>query len=345
MNTTNQELKLFGRSNAKHSNNVSDNNAFLFHYKDFNDLGKLSQIKKTKKLSVSVVIPTLNEEQTIYNLVCFIKSNLMDNYKLVDEIIIIDSGSSDSTIEKAIAAGAKVSNASDIQLENDFVKGKGENLWRSLYSSTGDIIVWVDADIINFHEGFITGLIGPLLENDNLYYTTTYYKRPLQIQNQEITFNGGRVGEILVRPLLSYFFPELCNFFQPTSGEHAGKRSLLERLPFFSGYAVDVGHLLDITYNIGQQIIGQVNLETRLHRHQEINFLHRQSFGILQALMQRAEELGRITINSKSFKLHSVINEIKGNPKIVSDYIKEIERPPIIRYDLYKNKFNHAKAV
>lgn len=302
--------------------------SILFHYREFSDLAHLCQLKRSKGLSVSVGIPTLNEETNIGNTVSVIKQALVENWGLVDEIVVIDSGSTDGTTEEAEKNGAKVYAANKILPEIAPLRGKGENLWKSLQVLAGDILVWVDADIQNFHSGFISGLVGPLLENDALLYSTAFYRRPLQISPSQSSLNGGRVTELLVRPFLSYLLPEVCEFRQPMAGEHAGRRGLLERLAFFSGYSVDVGHLIDITSTVGKQVVAQVDLDERIHRHRELTDLSAQSFGVLQALMKRAEDHGRISVHASYNELKYRFGKAMGSEPAGVEMV-EVERPPM----------------
>jgi glucosyl-3-phosphoglycerate synthase len=300
----------------------------FFHHQQFSDLAHLCGLKRSKGLSVSVGIPTLNEEASIGKTVSVIKRALVDKWGLVDEIVIIDSGSKDRTTEEAEKSGARVYVADEILPELAPVRGKGENLWKSLQVLGGDILVWVDADIQNVHGGFISGLVGPLLEDDALLYSTAFYRRPLQLSPSQSSLNGGRVTELLVRPFLSYLLPEICEFRQPMAGEHAGRRGLLEKLPFFSGYAVDVGHLIDITSTVGKHVVAQVDLDVRVHRHRELTDLSAQSFGVLQALMKRAEDLGRITMHASYTELKCRFSEVIGGEPAGVEVV-EVERPPM----------------
>ena len=307
----------------------------LFHYQQFADLNHLCYLKKSKRLSVSVGIPTLNEELSIGKTVSVIKRGLLDHCRLVDEIVVFDSGSSDRTVAEAESNGATVCIANDIFPELKPVRGKGENMWKSIHVLSGDIIVWVDADIDNFHNGFITGLVGPLLQDDTLLYTTAYYRRPLQDSPEQ--FNGGRVTELLVRPFLSHLLPEVTEFRQPMAGEHAGRRSLLERLPFFSGYAVDVGHLIDISNIVGKHVIAQVDLDVRIHRNRDLADLSKQAFGVFKALMKRAQDLGRINLPRTYHEIMSQYGNLTESPP-PSFEVVEIERPPMASISAYRGR-------
>ena len=332
------------RTLIPHQLDENGSRSVFFHHKQFSDLARLCNLKRSKGLSVSVGIPTLNEETRIGKTISVIKQAFVDRLGLVDEVVVIDSGSTDRTAEEAEKSGARVHVAHQILPEVAPVRGKGENLWKSLHVLGGDILVWVDADIQNFHSGFISGLVGPLLEDDALLYATAFYRRPLQLSPSQSSLNGGRVTELLVRPFLSHLLPEICEFRQPMAGEHAARRSLLQVLPFFSGYAVDVGHLIDITRIMGKQVIAQVDLDERVHRHRELTDLSAQSFGVLQALMKRAEDWGRISVHECYSQLKCRFGEVRGSEPTGVEMV-EVERPPMATVPGYaKCRANHLRT-
>ena len=181
-----------------------------FHYSEFKEIKKLVAKKEERGLKISLCLPTLNEEKTIAKEILIMRSELMQRYPLIDEILVIDSGSTDRTCSAAAAFGAQVYQASEIMPELDNFKGKGENLWKALYVAEGDIIIYLDADIKNIHHRFSYGLIGPLLMTDHIKYTKAFYDRPISIGKNKIRpTGGGRVTELVVRPLFALFFPEL----------------------------------------------------------------------------------------------------------------------------------------
>ena len=217
------------------------NNSWLakntFHYSDFKDLNRLVEEKEKKNLKISLCLPTLNEEKTIAKEIIILKSELMTRYSLLDEIVVVDSGSTDKTREIARAYGADVHKATEIFPHLEQYKGKGENLWKALYITKGDIIIYLDADIKNIHHRFAYGLLGPLLLCDDIKFVKAFYDRPISIgKNKMRPTGGGRVTELVTRPLFSLFFPELTQLIQPLSGEYAGFREVFERIPFPIGY-------------------------------------------------------------------------------------------------------------
>ncbi len=229
-----------------------------FRHKDFCDLIKLIDLKMEQKIKISLCFPTLNEEKTIGKSVSIMKKQLMDTVPLLDEIVVIDSDSLDNTRIIAKEAGAKVYKASECMIEEGYKKGKGENLWKALSILKGDIIVYIDSDISNITERFAYGIIGPLLLKPNVKFVKAFYQRPYSIDNHPISLTeGGRVTEILIRPLFSYFFPELAGIIQPLSGECAGYRSVFEELYYPIGYGIEVGMLIDIYQKFGLDAIAQ----------------------------------------------------------------------------------------
>ncbi|HRZ89064.1 MAG TPA: glucosyl-3-phosphoglycerate synthase, partial [Spirochaetia bacterium] len=194
-----------------------------WHHSKFSDIGRLVDLKEKKGLTLSLAFPTLNEEATIGKEILVIRTELMDRYPLLDEIAVIDSSSKDRTRQVAERYGARVFESKDILPGRGTFRGKGENLWKSLYALQGDIIVWVDADIANIAPKFVYGLVGPLLEDDSIGYVKAFYERPIRSSSGIQSSGGGRVTEILVRPIFSLFYPELARLVQPLSGEYAGR--------------------------------------------------------------------------------------------------------------------------
>ncbi|MBC7189835.1 glucosyl-3-phosphoglycerate synthase, partial [Candidatus Aerophobetes bacterium] len=244
-----------------------------FHHSRFSDIKKLVNLKEKKNLKISLAFPTLNEEKTIGKEIEVMREELQLKYPLLDEIAVIDSGSTDNTLKIAEEAGAKVYLSAECLPQYGHIKGKGENLWKSLYLLEGDIILWIDADIKNIHPKFAYGILGPLLEFDHISYVKAFYERPIRIGNKIRRSGGGRVTEILVRPLLSNFYPELSGFLQPLSGEYAGRREILEKVPFRVGYGVEIGLLIDIYEQSGLFSMAQVDLDKRIHRNRSLDEL------------------------------------------------------------------------
>lgn len=310
-----------------------------FHYKQFS-IEELIKTKNKKNITVSLCFPTLNEAQTIRNILRITKEELYEP-GLVDEVVVVDSGSLDSTPEIVREMGFKVYQHKEILRKYGTHEGKGEALWKSLFVLKGDIIVWCDSDIKNFGSRFVYGVLGPLILDEELYFVKAFYRRPLKIDSSYMKGEGGRVTEILVRPILNLFYPELSRLFQPLSGEYAGRKEALEQIPFFTGYGVEIGMLIEMYEKFGVERIAQVNVKRRIHRNQPLASLSRMSFGIMQAIFKKLEYYGKLNINSGLNKIYSQIDYIDNEYVITPVKIEENERPPIstIReYVLRKNK-------
>lgn len=310
-----------------------------FHHSRFADLRALVARKQELGTSISVCIPTLNEEKTIGKEVVMLRSELMSRYPLIDELAVIDSGSTDRTLEVAASFGADVYRSADILPDLGEKRGKGENLWKALYQLRGDVIVYVDADIKNIHPRFVYGLVGPLLERPEVKYVKAFYDRPLVLSQGVRASGGGRVTEILVRPLFSLFFPELTALVQPLSGEYAARREVLERIPFPIGYGVETSHLIDIYHGWGLDAFAQTDLDQRVHRNQSTRDLGKMSFGILHAFLQRVEELG---LTAPLPRRGDVLRQFQARDlayEQVEHEIRSEERPPMIDIADYRRKF------
>ena len=306
-----------------------------FHHAEFADLRRLVQLKEKQGLTVSLVLPTLNEEETIGPIVRRAIREMMGRVPLLDEILVIDSLSSDRTREIAEAEGARVVQHPDVLSRYGSFRGKGEALWKSVYETSGDIIVWADTDVRNWHSRMVYGTLGPLLHEPRLQYVKGYYQRPIVSDGVLKEGGGGRVTELVARPLINLFYPELSGMIQPLAGEYAGRRSLLEAIPFFTGYAVEIGHLIDATERVGIEGLGQVDLERRIHRNQELEGLSRMSFVILQAVMKRLEERRKARLFAELGSTMKLPRSGKGRLALEVIELADQERPPMIRIPEY----------
>ncbi|MFF8845742.1 glucosyl-3-phosphoglycerate synthase [Streptomyces sp. NPDC015127] len=244
-------------------------------------LGRLLAAKKNT--TVSVVLPALNEQETVGEIVSAIRGTLMSGpVPLVDELVVIDSASSDRTAEVAAAAGARVVHRDAVLPRIPAVPGKGEVLWRSLMVTSGDIVCFVDADLRAFSPDFVSGIVGPLLTDPEVHFVKAMYDRPLG----GAAGQGGRVTELVARPLLNLHWPQLAGFVQPLGGEYAARRSLLEQLPFPVGYGVELALLVDALNLVGLDALAQVDVGTRRHRHQD-----GQALGRMAATIYRTAQL------------------------------------------------------
>ena len=292
---------------------------------DYN-LDDLLGAKQRSGLSVSVCLPACNEEATVGQIVATVRRTLVEAVPIVDEVVVMDDGSIDATAEVAAWEGARVISVEDVLAEAGPGSGKGNAMWKSMYACSGDIIGWVDADIRNFAPHFITGLLGPLLTEPNIDFVKGYYRRPLHGEPS----GGGRVTELVARPLISILFPELSGFIQPLSGEYAGRRSILEAVPFVEGFGVEFGLLVDIVERCGLDATAQVDLGVREHRNRPIEELGPQATEILVTALRRSgltdmksATLARFT---KAFDAETVGVEVR-------------ERPPMTALTAYREKF------
>ncbi|MFF8918492.1 glucosyl-3-phosphoglycerate synthase [Streptomyces sp. NPDC015032] len=246
-------------------------------------LDRLLAAKEQGRGSVSVVLPALDEEATVGEIVATIRRELMEKVQLVDELVVIDSGSTDATAKVAREAGARVVHRDDILPRIPAVPGKGEVLWRSLLVTGGDIVCFVDADLKDFSAGFVSGIVGPLLTDPDVRFVKAMYDRPLG----DTAGQGGRVTELVARPLLNLHWPQLAGFVQPLGGEYAVRRSLLEQLPFPVGYGVELGLLVDALHTVGLDALAQVDVGVRKHRHQDGQALGRMAAAIYRTAQLR----------------------------------------------------------
>ncbi|MEU9165284.1 glucosyl-3-phosphoglycerate synthase [Streptomyces sp. NPDC048424] len=248
-------------------------------------LDQLLDRKRAAGTTVSVVLPALDEEATVGAIVEVIRRELIEGlpFPLVDELIVIDSGSTDRTAEVAAKAGARVVHRDEILPRLPALPGKGEVLWRSLLATSGDIVCFVDADLRDFSSAFVSGIVGPLLTEPDVQFVKAMYDRPLG----DAPGQGGRVTELVARPLLNLHWPQLAGFVQPLGGEYAVRRSLLERLPFPVGYGVELGLLVDALHTVGLNALAQVDVGVRVHRHQDGQALGRMAAAIYRTALLR----------------------------------------------------------
>lgn len=253
----------------------------------YSNLDSLYKEKVKSGYSVSVVFPTLEEEETIGPTLNLVIQKLIKEFKIIDELIVIDGGSKDNTRNICEQySDVKFHLQSDILPEFNY-KGKGEALWKSLKITSGDIIIYVDSDIKNFTERFITGILAPLLLDQKIKFVKGFYKRPYILSEENKSNEGGRVTELCARPLLNMLYPSLAGFIQPLGGEYGGFRNVLENIEYTSGYGVEVQTLIEMLEKYGLESMAQVNLVERVHRHQPINSLSKMSFAIMQTIMKR----------------------------------------------------------
>jgi glucosyl-3-phosphoglycerate synthase len=307
-----------------------------FHSREFADVHALVALKEQQGLTISLGLPALNEEGTVGRVIRTLKTALMDDAPLLDEIILIDSNSTDRTVEIAESLGVPVFRHPDVLPEAGTVAGKGEALWKSLHVLKGDLIAWVDTDITNIHPRFVYGILGPLLKHPHLQYVKGFYQRPITVDGRVHAFGGGRVTELVVRPLFNLFYPELSGLIQPLSGEYAGRRAAFERVPFFSGYGVETGLLIDLLETYGLDAIAQTDLEVRVHHNQPLEGLSRMAFAILQVFVDRMEKRYGAQLLEQANRSMKLIVQEPQRFGLEVQTITDRERPPILRYPAYR---------
>lgn len=269
--------------------------------------------------TISVVLPALNEAATVGPVIETIVPMLGG---LVDELIVLDSGSTDDTESRALAAGARVVHREEALPQIPPQPGKGEALWRSLAATTGDFIVFIDSDLIDPDPMFVPRLVGPLLTADGIHLVRGFYRRPLKVGDAEDANGGGRVTELVARPLLAALRPELGYVLQPLGGEYAGSRELLTSVPFAPGYGVEIGLLVDTYDRYGLDAIAQVNLGVRTHRNRPLSELGPMSRQIIATLLTRCG------ITDSGVGLTQFLPDGEGYRTRVSS-VSLVDRPPM----------------
>ncbi len=306
-----------------------------YHASEFDDLGRLLELKRARGLSISLAVPSLNEQATVGRVLGTLRRTLMVDVPLLDEIVLIDSGSTDRTREIARRMGIPTFIHQNLLPSLGPRDGKGEALWKSLLVTSGDLVAWVDSDILNIHPRFVYGLLGPLLLDEHIRLVKGFYRRPLRVGDSTQAAGGGRVTELTARPLLNLFYPELSGLIQPLAGEYAGRREALERLPFFSGYGVETGLLIDMADQFGVRSIAQVDLLERVHRNQDLEALSKMSFAIIQVVMRRIERRAGSALVEGLNTTMKIIRRNAGGYYLDVEQVAEDERPPMVEVEEY----------
>ena len=308
-----------------------------FSSAEFDDVRRLAALKQQQGLTISLALPTLNEEATIGEIIALTRRALVEEVPLLDEIVLIDSGSEDRTREIAAEHGIPVYVHQQILPQYGAFVGKGEALWKSLHVLAGDIVAWVDTDIRNFHPRFVYGILGPLLREPRLVYSKGFYRRPIRQGEELVSAGGGRVTELMARPLLNMFYPELSGMVQPLAGEYAARRAAIEQAPFFTGYGVETGLLIDLLERHGLGALAQVDLQQRIHRNQELLPLSKMSFAIAQVVIRRLEQRQRVHLLepvNQNLKLIRYAEQEGFHLELRE--IRDHERPPMATIPEYR---------
>jgi glucosyl-3-phosphoglycerate synthase len=293
------------------------------HWQDW-PLDRLLAAKRQQGATISVVIPARNEERTVAAVVGAISRALVEEIPLVDELVVMDSDSTDATAQVAASAGAVVHRTADVSPAAGSFPGKGEALWKSLLVTAGDVVVFVDADLTSWGPHFVSGLLGPLLEIPEVQLVKGFYTRVLTETDGSTSTEGGRVTELVARPLISLWWPGLAGVVQPLAGEWAARRSLMESLPIPVGYGVELATLMDTTARYGLDAVAQVDLGSRAHRHQANHDLALMAAELLVV----AERRRQIPALPAEAELQQFVRDESGQARLVTRSIPVTERPP-----------------
>ncbi|MDF8266010.1 glucosyl-3-phosphoglycerate synthase [Luteipulveratus flavus] len=287
---------------------------------------------------ISVVLPAKDEEATVGAIVTALRRELMEVVPLIDEIVVVDSGSVDATAEVAARAGASVVQQCSVLPRLTDVPGKGEALWKSLLVTEGSIVAFVDADLRDFDEQFVVGLLGPLLTDPGVGFVKAFYDRPLGNGEVLMPAGGGRVTELVARPLLNLHWPALAGFVQPLAGEYAARRSVLEQIPFLSGYGVEIGMLIDVVEEFGLDVMAQVDLGRRQHRNSDDAALGRMAAQVHLAMLSRMHRHGRALMTDEP---ETVVTQFAREGAFFVPHDHDIavsERPPMADVPEYRRR-------
>lgn len=278
---------------------------------------------------ISLVLPARNEEATVGVMVAAIRAALVERVPLIDELVVIDSDSTDDTARVAAEAGAVVHAQATILPHLDARRGKGEALWKSLAVTTGDIVGFIDSDLHDFDPQLVVGLFGPLITTD-LAFVKGCYERPLSVAGGVVPGGGGRVTELVARPLLALHWPELTGFVQPLAGEYAARREVFEAVPFAGGYGVEIALLIDLLEHYGLEALGQVDLAVRKHRNAPDVDLARMAMQIQRTVHHRLVRQGHIaeTVSPGRYLVQYARAPHGGFDRVVTE-IGYAERPPM----------------
>jgi glucosyl-3-phosphoglycerate synthase len=309
-----------------------------FHNREFSEIGQLIDLKRKQGVRISLGLPSVNEEATIGGIISSIKGPLMDDAPLLDEIALIDSNSTDLTRKIAAEMGVTPYVHQGILSRLGSLRGKGEALWKSLYLLRGDLILWMDTDIANPHPRMVYGVVGPMLRDSRIQYVKGFYRRPVKLRGGTLVGEGGRVTELLARPIINLFFPELSGLVQPLGGIYGGRRAALEQVPFYSGYGVEIGLLLDLLDRFGLRAIAQVDLEEVLQGNQDLRALSKISFAILQVFAYHLKQRGKIDPGVEIERTMKLIRHEGEDFHLQEIDVHEQKRPPMIEVKEYRGR-------
>jgi len=291
-----------------------------YRHDRFSDVAALAARKRELGLTTSLVLPCREVAATVGSVLGAVEP-LRGPDPLLDQVVVVDAGSRDGTADIARGRGAEVHDEAALVPEAGPVLGKGDAMWRALSVAHGDIVLYADADSPSFRAHFVTGMLGPLLLDAGVQFVKATYNRPFTAPDGTVVDDAGRVTELTAKPLLAMFFPELCGFGQPLAGELAARRDLLCSIPYFTGYAVEIGMLVDVFARVGLGAMAQVDLGSRVNRSQRLLALNSMSYAVARALLSRAGHAG----GAESY-LHAA-NE-PGGVRLERRRVPVVERPP-----------------
>ena len=306
-----------------------------YHHRDFHSLALSGN--GGERPSATLIFPARNVAGTIGTILTVV-ADLRARTGLPDQVIVIDADSPDGTADIARAHGAEVYSENELMPSYGPAQGKGDAMWRSLAVARGDILMFADADTTDFRDHFIYGTLGPLLTDRAVQFCKAAYRRPFTQGEKSVPDGGGRVTELMAKPLINLFYPELAGFVQPLAGEFAGRRELFNSLPFFTGYGVEIGMMIDVFAEVGLEGMAQVDLGTRQNRHQTLANLTRMSSVVLRTVAMReglalrelaGDEPGLWELRQPETYLHAVATQ---DGLRLDEHLNElIERPPLAR--------------
>jgi glucosyl-3-phosphoglycerate synthase len=310
-----------------------------FHYREFGSARELSRIKRRQRLTVSLILPTRNVAETVRSVLDEVSH--LRSIGLIDQVLVIDADSADGTAEVAGRYDAEVYSENELMPEYGPCQGKGDAMWRGLSVATGDIIAFADTDTGNFSRRLVTGILGCLVVKEEIKFVKAAYRRPYSKAELYVPDGGGRVTELTAKPALNLLFPELAGFVQPLAGEFAGTRDVMLSVPFFSGYAVEVGMLIDVLKSCGLDAMAQVDAGMRQNRHQDLGSLSRMGYSVLRAVLTRAMQRGPHVLHHPGAGLGtdwtdseaaSYLHAVAASRGVQLDEYSEllIERPPMM---------------
>jgi len=291
-----------------------------FHHAEFG----VERLARERELTVSACLPTREEAATIGGIVDALVE--LRDRGVIDQVVVIDAASADGTAAIAAEHGAEVFDENTLLPGIGRVLGKGDAMWRALTVLHGDVVCYLDADSEDFGPHFASGVLGPILCEPGVEYVKGFYRRPFKSGGVAVPDGGGRVTELTARPLLNLFYPELAQLRQPLAGEIAARRTLLERLPFASGYGVEIAQLIDAYRAVGVHALAQVDLDVRQNRHQSLAALGPMAYAVLRAVVERLVREGRFDPSALSGDERFLVPLGGG---VEERIVEAVERPPL----------------